>query len=497
MSGNIDCLPLLSDLEAVPLALVESLASIATVSSAPSLPVATSTVSRLLFDEVKGALGAFGPDDDRDRWLGVGRALHATGWGADAFDLWNAWSAKGDKYRPGEPARKWAEFKPTSNGTTIDSIWKWAAAAGWRWNGGGAGKFLDDRPSIADDRKQAGANEGLGFSFSIGELFDSSIEKPEELWGGPLLPRGGKILIAGPPKIGKSALFLAMAVAAATGGEFLGHKFIYPLKVYWLQAEIMVGYLKERLAPLLKGLTARQLALVRKNFIATDRAPMSLDRDRDWTFVSGDIEKHKPDLICVDPAINYFGGEENANAEVMAFLERVAALGLTLEKPAAVAVVHHANKGIKADDPFGSIRGASAFRGWYDSGMVMVPSGKKAELHIECRNGTSPDPFGIERTENGGFKAFSLGFVDDSKSGPQQSKSIIRAHEIAAFVTRAGVSGVLAGDLRGHVERNYSIQTSAAKSLITLAVDNQLIKRQRMGNKRYYLAVNDGQHGAP
>lgn len=44
------------------------------------------------------------------QWIGVGMGLHATG-RPDALDVWDDWSAKGDKYRDGECKAKWSTFR--------------------------------------------------------------------------------------------------------------------------------------------------------------------------------------------------------------------------------------------------------------------------------------------------------------------------------------------------------------------------------------------------
>lgn len=63
-------------------------------------------------EQIEHLLREHNPDMPYSDWLKVGMAVHhetrGAGWG---LELWNQWSASGQKYQPGEPGQKWATFK--------------------------------------------------------------------------------------------------------------------------------------------------------------------------------------------------------------------------------------------------------------------------------------------------------------------------------------------------------------------------------------------------
>lgn len=75
--------------------------------------VATPSIVRQFADseiaEVKQALAVIN-SDDRDTWLQVGMALHAS-FGSVGFDLWDEWSQQSAKYDPVDQTRVWNSFR--------------------------------------------------------------------------------------------------------------------------------------------------------------------------------------------------------------------------------------------------------------------------------------------------------------------------------------------------------------------------------------------------
>lgn len=65
-------------------------------------------------ENVKKALDATDPDLPYDQWLKVGMALRELG--DVGFKMWDQWSHRGAKYKPGETRTKWAGFKPEGVG---------------------------------------------------------------------------------------------------------------------------------------------------------------------------------------------------------------------------------------------------------------------------------------------------------------------------------------------------------------------------------------------
>jgi hypothetical protein len=62
--------------------------------------------------------------DNYTLWLNVGMSLF--GLGDIGLDLWDDWSKKSDKYRPGECSQKWETFREINGGLTLASLGYWA-----------------------------------------------------------------------------------------------------------------------------------------------------------------------------------------------------------------------------------------------------------------------------------------------------------------------------------------------------------------------------------
>ena len=126
------------------------------------------------------------------------------------------------------------------------------------------------------------------------------------------------------------------------------------------------------------------LELGKSNLIASGRLRKNLMRDKDIDEIATSIDYHKPDIVMIDPIINFFDGEENSNSEIHQMLSRVDRLIELFG--VAVIIAHHTGKERADDLSFMSARGGSAFAGWMDSGVKL--SGKKPNINVfyEARN---------------------------------------------------------------------------------------------------------------
>ena len=80
-------------------------------------------------DLIRAALDHISPDIPYDDWLHIGMALHH--WDAQAgFAIWDAWSARGEKYVIEEPSIKWDGFT-SGGGVTLGTLFDMAKKAGW------------------------------------------------------------------------------------------------------------------------------------------------------------------------------------------------------------------------------------------------------------------------------------------------------------------------------------------------------------------------------
>ena len=270
------------------------------------------------------------------------------------------------------------------------------------------------------------------FNDPFWDTMDSS--RIEQFWGDAFVFEQSRVLLLGKPKIGKSHWFGAFAAAATTGTEFMGKQFSRPLKVMWLQAEIIHEFLKKRIEMYYQPFhhDPELYNLGKSNLVASGRLRKNIMRDSDMDAIAESIEYHKPDLVMIDPIINFFSGEENSNSEIHEMLSRVDKL-IELFK-VAVIIAHHTGKERADDLSFMSARGGSAFAGWMDSGIKLSGTKPNVTLFYEARNAREPDQhlayFDFER----GF--FRMVDASDSPDEVEIARVIAGAMSSYKFYTR-------------------------------------------------------------
>lgn len=251
-------------------------------------------------------------------------------------------------------------------------------------------------------------------------LEEDVVEEPDYIepnFAGP----GQFVLIAGPPKAQKSLLLQEMLVSGAIGAPFLLNTFTVarPLRTFWLQAEMNRKLLRKR-AREFDDLTAGERELLSRNLIISERFRMLLNEDGvkqtvdtiKRSFPAG----HLPDVIAIDPLANVFDGDnENDNTQLLRFLTgRIEAVRQAINPAAVIVLVHHSAKRSAEDlarDPFSTIRGAGALRGYYDSAIVIFrlnEESKTRKIHFELRGGEAPEPLSVVFSK-GRFRDAALG----------------------------------------------------------------------------------------
>jgi hypothetical protein len=245
---------------------------------------------------------------------------------------------------------------------------------------------------------------------TLGALLDDTSPMPDDLIGPRLLTPGGMLVLGGAPKVGKSDFLISLLVHAAAGAAFLRFTAPRPLRVFYLQAEIQYHYLRERLQTL--RLDPALVARARDTLVVTPKLRLLLDEQGVQliaTAIRAAFPDAAPDVICIDPIRNLFdggpGGEgENDNGAMLYFLQsRVEALRDMVAPEAGIILAHHTKKLSKQqvkDDPFLSLSGASALRGFYTSGIILFRPDEEQtarELHIELRNGPGLPPLLVDK----------------------------------------------------------------------------------------------------
>ena len=262
---------------------------------------------------------------------------------------------------------------------------------------------LAEDPNLYGDRGLETPPNPCGVPvFSAGELIDDTNPFPDDWIGPRILTPGGLLVFGGAPKVGKTDMILSWLAHLAAGLPFLGMTPPRPLKIFYLQTEIMYDYLRERLQNL--KFDPAFLPLVKKNLFMTPQIRMLLNEEG-VTTIYNTIAKcfenpRDVDILVIDPLRNVYdagkSGSENDNMAMLAFLQdRVEKLRFLVNPKAGVILTHHTKKVTKSmveEDPFQALSGAASLRSFYTTGMLLFRSDEKQSvrnLMFELRNGKS------------------------------------------------------------------------------------------------------------
>ena len=249
----------------------------------------------------------------------------------------------------------------------------------------------DPLDELKRDSAEAPEQGPLGLQpFSASEWENMNYDGIDQYWGDAFIFEKSRVLLLGKPKIGKSNWLGAFAAGATTGTDFMDVPFSRPLKLMWFQAEIIAEFLKRRIETYYKRFATDDdlRRLGHSNLIISGRLRKNLMKDQDIQAFSDEIAFHKPDIVMIDPIINFFDGEENSNTEIRKLMDRIDML-MDINN-VAVILAHHTGKERADDKSFMSARGGSVFAGWFDSGVKL--SGQKPDVSVfyEARNAQEP-----------------------------------------------------------------------------------------------------------
>ena len=178
----------------------------------------------------------------------------------------------------------------------------------------------------------------------LGELVVPPENDPSELLRHRFLCQGGGLLLVGPTGVGKSALAMQTMILWAVGREACWITPTRPLKSLLVQAENDDGDLAEMREGVFRG-----LGLTEEERRRACEAVWVVREDlrSGFAFVAGVLrpllEKHRPDLLWIDPALSYLGGAASSQEDVGGFLRNMLN-PLLREFNCGCVILHHTNK---------------------------------------------------------------------------------------------------------------------------------------------------------
>lgn len=287
-------------------------------------------------------LEALDPDMAYPDWITVGMAIHAGSNGhSEGLDLWERWSrtaARENAYTPGATAKFWKGFKA----------------------GGGIG--LGTLAHMADDlvSSPVTAEDKPWHPGETGEDLLAADLPPIPWIVDGMLAAGLPLLLAAPPKAGKSYLVLQMGVCVSIGRPFLGRE-TTKTKVVYFNLEEDRRIVKKRLVPVWAAHAQKGDKL--DNFylqyvIEAGEHALSKIEDflqRGWGLVIIDIFARIRDEMGEAEKVGLYKRDYNALAKIA---------DLNAKYPdSQIVLVHHTNKGQDHEHWTGRISGSTGLAG--------------------------------------------------------------------------------------------------------------------------------------
>jgi len=250
----------------------------------------------------------------------------------------------------------------------------------------------DEVLTLAESIVTALSENSAGKEFApqtVAELRGAGIPPREDVLAGTL-PKAGLLLLAAPPKSGKTMLALNLAVAVAKGRPFLdSHTLAGP--VLYLSGEGGVVLVDERLA---KMVTPDDPALGRV-FVwgpQPGHVPVMLDNAADRRRITRFAKEMAVVMIVVDPLVAFHASDENDTQGMGKLVAGILSIGV--DTGAGIVLCHHSRKpgpNSRAGSPQ-EARGSSVLHGAVSASMILTKRDKDTVLYSELRYAPSPTP---------------------------------------------------------------------------------------------------------
>lgn len=213
-------------------------------------------------------------------------------------------------------------------------------------------------------RNGRGADDGARLrSLSLGDLLSTDLPVRDYILD-PLMKQGESLMLWAAPGVGKTMAALSIALAAAGGGKFLGWKAPHPFRVLYVDGEMALADLKDRLVVLkdaVEGLdvdaAAKNLRLLVRSHQDPEASFPDIATPEGQQTIYARARGTKADLVILDNFSVLAGVDDENDAAamtpVLTFLLRMKQAGI------ATILVHHSNKG--GDSYRGSSKIATTF----------------------------------------------------------------------------------------------------------------------------------------
>ena len=249
-----------------------------------------------------------------------------------------------------------------------------------------------------------------------------------------ILPAGGRLLIAGKPKVGKSIFVDNLALSLAAGIPFLNRFKIKPgetatgTRTMLLDRELSKWSLFNRLNSLMDARPGYRAAM--ENLLIDHDHLVRLDQPGAYDTLAQLVDQNGAEVIILDTAYKFLGGDVESSSALMkafAVLDKLIA-----ETGVAIVMTHHHKKGqggrgkenTDIADP-DNVAGSFLWTGWPNATILLNYLNRSVEnpFNSICtftafRDAAAPEPLALYRTrESISYSAIHEYSHDDQDSG--------------------------------------------------------------------------------
>jgi len=184
-------------------------------------------------------------------------------------------------------------------------------------------RLLETDPEFMKQAEARGVYTPLPPAKLLRDLRRHEGADPAELIRHRFLCRGASVLFAGPTGVGKSSLTMQLGISFSAGVPCFGLDPTGAMKVLIVQAENDEGDMAEMRDGVLNGIRLtdeqKEIASTRVLIVHED----SKTGPQFTAILDKLLEEHHPDLVFVDPAFSYLGGDASSQKEVSPFLRNL------------------------------------------------------------------------------------------------------------------------------------------------------------------------------
>jgi hypothetical protein len=301
-----------------------------------------------------------------------------------------------------------------------------------------------------------------------------------------LIEEGDQVVLAGAPKAGKTLMASQIALAVASGGNFLSWRAHTPRKVLYVNLELRPKRFGRRLTSQVGGI--HELSNYRNLLAISHLRTLNILNKKEQEMFTEFIKEQNIGLVIWDVLARMHNVDENDNGAMRSVMHAIR----MASGDRAHIVLHHLRKPPSGAEDINigalGMRGASSIHGEADLIMTLHArsgQGARYSLRFSARNIEAPEEIFLNR-------APSLCFFETSAQDTNQLMQVI----LSAF---QHTQTCLAQELLEHVMNANNVKERRAQQLIQDAGKRGWIARQQRVDTRYeyMLLVDQNIHSIP